>query len=88
VHGMKQTMKASVVALVVLGAQTAFAIPAAADPSDDPCPLAMFFICRMVPVAPNLDGDVDLTTQQPPADTGAPAPDSLPPADICARGCI
>jgi hypothetical protein len=41
----------------------------------------------MVPLAPNLDGDLDLTKQQPPADPNAPAPDSLPPADICARGC-
>jgi hypothetical protein len=82
-----ETLQATVVALGLLAAQTAVAIPAAADPSDDPCPLALFFVCRMVPLAPNLDGDLDLTKQQPPADPNAPAPDSLPPADICARGC-
>jgi hypothetical protein len=81
-------MQAIAVVLAVLGAQAALTIPAAADPSADPCPLAMVLICRMVPVAPNLEGDVDLTKQQPPADPLAPAPDSLPPADNCARGCI
>jgi hypothetical protein len=85
---MKQTMQATLVALGVLGAQTALAVPSGADPSDDSCPLAMFFICKMVPVAPDLEGDVDLTKQQPPADPAAPPPNSPPPADICARGCI
>jgi hypothetical protein len=83
-----KTMQATVVALGVLGLQTALSIPAGADPSDPSCPLAMFFICKMVPVASDLDGDVDLTKQQPPVDVTAPAPDSLPPADICARGCV
>jgi hypothetical protein len=82
-----KTVQATVTAVGLLAAQTIFAIPAAADPSDDPCPLALFFVCRMVPLAPNLDGDLDLTKQQLPADPNAPAPDSLPPADICACGC-
>jgi hypothetical protein len=87
VHLIK-SMQATVVVLGVLGLQTTLSIPAGADPSDLSCPLAMFFICKMVPVAPDLDGDVDLTKQQPPVDPAAPAPDSLPPADICARGCV
>jgi hypothetical protein len=61
---------------------------AAAAPPDDSCPLAMAFLCRVLPVAPDLDGDVDLTRQLPPADSVAPPPDSLPAADPCAAGCI
>lgn len=53
-----------------------------ASPADDPCPLAMSFLCGFLPIAPDLDGDVDLTKQLPPADPTAPAPDSLPPADF------
>jgi hypothetical protein len=85
---MKRTMKATIVIFAVLGAQTALAISAVADPTDDPCSLALSYICRIVPIAPELDGDVDLTKRQPPADPAVPAPDSLPPADICAVGCV
>ncbi|HXB88402.1 hypothetical protein [Mycobacterium sp.] len=49
-------------AIVTLGAVTSvlyLAIPAAADP--DPCGTLPIFICRMVPIAPDLDHDVDLT---------------------------
>jgi hypothetical protein len=56
--------------------------------ADDPHPLAVSLFCRFVPIAPALDGDVDLTKQVPPADPAAPAPDSLPPVDICASGCV
>ena len=59
---------------------------AVADPADDPCPLAAALFCRFVPIAPELDGDVDLTTQVPPADPRLPAPDP-PPVGVCARGC-
>jgi hypothetical protein len=86
-HRVKQTLQAIVVALGILGAQTAYAIPAAADPSDDPCPLAMFFICRMLPVAPDLDHDIDLTKQLAPSDPAAPPADSTPVGDVCADGC-
>lgn len=59
--------------------------PAIADPSEDPCQLAVSFLCRFVPVAPELDGDVDLTQQLPPI---GPPPESRPPMDICSAGCI
>jgi hypothetical protein len=86
---MKLTpMKAMVVTAGVLGAQIALAVPSVADPNDDPCGLAVSFFCRFVPIAPELDGDVDLTTQVPPADPAAPAPDSLPPGNVCAMGCL
>jgi hypothetical protein len=64
------------------------ATPAHADPTDNPCQLAVTFLCRFVPIAPELDGDLDLTQQQPPVDPAAPLPESLPPADVCASGCI
>jgi len=83
----RMSVRAVVLMASVLMSQNAFAIPSAADPSDDPCSLAVTFFCRFVPMAPDLVGDVDLTKQLPPADPAAPAPDSLPPADLCARGC-
>ena len=85
---MTLTMKATIVIVCVFGAQAALASPSVADPADDPCALEVSFICRFVPIAPGLDGDVDLTKQQPPADPAAPAPDSRPPADTCSAGCV
>jgi hypothetical protein len=62
------------------------AAPASAEPGDNPCELAVNFLCRFVPIAPDLEGDIDLTQQQP-ADPNAPPPESLPVAPICAVGC-
>jgi hypothetical protein len=56
---------------------------ASADPAN-PCDLALSFFCRFVPIMPNLEGDIDLSTQLPPAPPGEPPR----PADICARGCL
>jgi hypothetical protein len=70
------------VAIAVTGVGLSEA-PASAAP-ETPCDLAMGFFCRFVPIAPDLEGDVDLSTQLPPA----PPDESLPPANICARGCI
>jgi hypothetical protein len=64
------------------------ATPATAEPGDNPCELAITFLCQFVPLAPGLDHDVDLTQQQPPADPNAPPPDSLPAVDPCTAGCI
>jgi hypothetical protein len=64
------------------------AAPAMADPATDPCGLAVTFICRLIPMAPELDGDVDLTQQLPPADAATVPAESLPPADICGNGCV
>jgi hypothetical protein len=62
--------------------------PAGAEPGDNPCDLAINFYCKFVPIAPELENDIDLTQQQPPADPNAPLPESLPPLDPCAAGCI
>jgi len=75
-------------AAVALAAGVLLAAPAAAEPGDNPCEIAISYICRFVPIAPDLEGDVDLTQQQPPVDPNAPPPESLPVVDPCAAGCI
>ena len=79
--------RAVIAAAATLATGTLLAVPANADPGDNPCELAINFLCRFVPVAPDLDHDIDLT-QQPPGDPNAPPPDSLPAADPCVAGCI
>jgi len=56
---MSVLKKAAIVALGAVATVLYLAIPAGADP--DPCSPLPIFICRMVPVAPDLDHDVDLT---------------------------
>lgn len=73
--------------LGVIGLNAFLTVPAGADPADDPCQFAMVFFCRLLPMAPALDGDVDLTKQVPGADPAELPPDSLPTAGICAEGC-
>lgn len=80
--------KAIITAVSALTAAILFAVPANAEPGDNPCQLAVTFLCKFVPLAPDLEGDVDLTKDQPPADPNAPPPESLPVAPICAAGCI
>lgn len=91
-------------ASVVMFASAGWAQPqtALAGPSDVPCPLSMVIMCRFLPIAPELDDDVDLT-KPPGGDPGSPdpqppdllspddpmAPVPVPqPADICINGCI
>lgn len=50
---------------------------AVADPGPS-CPLALVLMCRMLPVAPDLDEDVDLTQPTPPPPVGDVVE---PPAD-------
>jgi hypothetical protein len=68
-------MRAVIVALGVTAAALGVAAPAGADPADDPCQLAVALLCRFVPMAPDLDHDVDLT-QDPGALGGQPLPDT------------
>jgi hypothetical protein len=84
---MQLKAKTLVPLIGAIGLSTFLAVPASADTPDDPCGLAVSFFCRFIPIAPDLDGDVDLTKHMPPADPAALVPDSLPPVDICARGC-
>jgi hypothetical protein len=79
--------KVTVAAVSALGAALFVAVPATAEPGDNPCELAVTFLCKFVPVAPDLDHDLDLT-QQHPVDPNAPPPESLPVVNPCAAGCI
>jgi hypothetical protein len=85
---MSVLKKATVAGLSALATAVFLAVPASAQPGDNPCDLAINFFCRFVPIAPDLEDDIDLTQQQPPADPNAPLPESLPPLDPCAAGCI
>jgi hypothetical protein len=80
--------KVTIAAASALAAAMFLAVPAGADPGDNPCELAVNFLCRFVPIAPDLQGDVDLTIKLPPADPNAPPPESLPVVNPCAAGCI
>ena len=66
---------------------TAEAAPAGAEPGDDPCRPAIS-LCAFLPIAPDLDGDLDLTKRLPPGDSTAPQISSLPPVNPCLQGCI
>jgi hypothetical protein len=79
--------RTAIAAAAVLTAGLLLAAPATADPGDNPCELAISFVCRFVPIAPDLDDDIDLTQQQA-VDPNAPPPESLPVVDPCAAGCI
>lgn len=85
---LRRALIAAVIPMMfaVLSAPPAGAQPG--QPGPPPCDLALSFLCRMVPMAPELDHDVDLTQQLPPADPNTPLPEALPPADPCAAGCI
>ena len=87
---MRLTTGALIAGIGVVSAGLMLPARAVADdsPGDDPCSLAVSFFCRFVPMAPDLDGDVDLTKQQPPADPVDPKPASPSPTDICVSGCI
>lgn len=68
-------------ALAVAGG--VLAAPASAEPMP-PCEFGLSFLCSLLPIAPGLEGDIDLTQDVPPAN-------SLPEdqvADPCALGCV
>ncbi|MCW2730231.1 MAG: hypothetical protein JWR13_1047 [Mycobacterium sp.] len=88
-------MRVFIVAAGVGAAALGVAAPAGADPADDPCQLAVTFLCRFMPIAPGLDHDIDLTQgggtlngQSLPEmpDAGPIANDERPTA-ICPDGC-
>jgi hypothetical protein len=81
-------------AIGVAASALGVAAPAAADPVNDPCQLAVTFLCRFMPMAPDLDHDIDLTQnagtlngqslQQTPA---GQLPEDGPVAPVCVSGC-
>lgn len=79
--------RTAIAAAAALAAATILATPASADRGDNPCEFAINYFCKFIPMAPELEGDIDLTQQQP-VDPNAPPPESLPVVDPCAAGCI
>jgi hypothetical protein len=87
--------KAVIVTVGAMAVALGVAAPAGADPGDNPCQLAVSFLCRFVPLAPDLDHDIDLTQspgtingqQLPEMPASGQSPEDLPPADPCANGC-
>lgn len=88
---MSTVKRAIVIAIGTTVVALGLAAPSQAEPGDDPCPLAMAFLCRMLPVAPDLDHDIDLTQnpatingdtlpQMPSVPEGAVDTDGQPPA--------
>lgn len=62
--------------------------PAAADNSGGPCTLRVSFLCHLVPMAPDLDYDLDLTKQQPSGNPYEPsAADPGARTNDCGGGC-
>jgi hypothetical protein len=57
-----------VIAVCILSAGMPVAPSGFAESSDDPCELALNFFCRLLPIAPDLDHDIDLTTPSPATD--------------------
>lgn len=68
---MRTLRKAAIVLLGTVVTGLSFAGPADADPGDDPCHSVFNPICRMVPIMPDLDHDIDLT-QDPNGTPGGP----------------
>lgn len=66
------------------------AAPVAAEPGNEPCELAVTFLCKFMPIAPTLDHDIDLTrgpatingvsVPQLPASNPSAAPSAPPPS--------
>ncbi|MCW2688323.1 MAG: hypothetical protein JWR37_3213 [Mycobacterium sp.] len=87
--------KAAIAAAGAIMSTMFLAAPASADPATNPCELAVTFLCRFMPIAPELDHNIDLTQdsavingeqlpQAPGEDSGLPA---APPMPICINGC-
>ncbi len=69
-------------ALAAAAISTAFAAPVHADPADNPCELAVTFLCQFMPIAPDLEHDIDLTVEQPPYDPAYPVDPAVPPPTL------
>lgn len=72
-------------AVITTGAVVLASWAAPPSTAQDPCDLGVTFLCHFMPIAPDLEGDVDFTTQLPPAPPDTPQP---PPLEPCAQGCV
>ena len=62
---MAARLRMAVLGICAAAATIMVAPPVSADPGPPPCDLAMAFICHFLPMAPDLEGDIDLTQQYP-----------------------
>jgi hypothetical protein len=65
-------------ASAIVGCLGLSASPITSAPAS-PCTLALLLVCQLVPSAPDLDEDIDLTKQQPQNPLQATNPDTTPP---------
>lgn len=79
---------AAAIGLGALGFVIASAPASLAEPVENPCQLAVTVLCHFMPIAPELEGDIDLTQNMPAADPSVPLPEERMPADYCVNGCI
>jgi hypothetical protein len=78
-----------VTAAAALGAATVFLSGTAhADPGGPPPCGPLGIVCNLLPMAPELDEDVDLTQRYQPAPEELIDAENLPPVDVCAMGCV
>ncbi len=78
---MSALKKAAIIALGTATTGLYLAVPAGADPGDDPCRSLFIPICRFLPIVPDLDHDIDLTEMPGGANAGPDgqsAPDNQP----------
>ncbi|MUL46323.1 fibronectin-binding protein [Mycobacterium sp. CBMA293] len=57
------------------------------DQPGQPCTGLGIVLCHFLPIAPDMDSDIDLTKQLNPSEAVLPPPDPAPRADMCATGC-
>ena len=74
---MSALTRAAIIALGAVTTGLCVAAPAGADPGFDPCHSSVPFLCRMFPMMPDLDHDIDLS-QDPDAWTSGHGPASQP----------
>ena len=79
--------KTLIAAATAVTAGLLLATPASAEPGDNPCEFAISYFCKFVPIAPDLDHDIDVTQPQQVDPDAAPL-ESRPVFDPCAAGCI
>lgn len=78
---MSIAKRAAIIVSAAVAAGLGLAAPAGADPGFDPCHSSVPFLCRIFPVMPDLDHDIDLS-QDPNALTDGQAPAGQPGGDL------
>ncbi len=74
---MSIVKKAATIVSAAVATALCVAAPASADPGFDPCRASVPLLCRIFPVMPDLDHDIDLS-QDPDAWTSGQGPTNQP----------